>query len=99
MRRWSRVADWYFFAIGACALLAAPLLLRGPDRRRAVLAYMIAAWTAILIVAWPETRYHLPVVPLVCMFAAWVVERVAVGGGAGAIRGTRFPYDYTAVST
>jgi 4-amino-4-deoxy-L-arabinose transferase-like glycosyltransferase len=72
VRRWSRVADWYFFATGACALLAAPLLLRAPDPRRAVLAYMIAAWTAIEIITWPETRYHLPVVPLVCMFAAWV---------------------------
>jgi 4-amino-4-deoxy-L-arabinose transferase-like glycosyltransferase len=72
VRRWSRVADWYFFAVGACALLAAPLLLRAPDRRRAVLAYVIAAWTAIEIITWPETRYHLPVVPLVCMFAAWV---------------------------
>jgi 4-amino-4-deoxy-L-arabinose transferase-like glycosyltransferase len=72
VRRWSRVADWYFFAIGACALLAAPLLLRAPDRRRAALAYMLAAWTAIEIITWPETRYHLPVVPLVCMFAAWV---------------------------
>ena len=73
--RWSRVADWYFFAMGACALLAAPLLLRAPHRRRAALAYMIAVWTAILIIAWPETRYHLPVVPLVCMFAAWAVVR------------------------
>ena len=79
VRRWSRVADWYFFAIGACALLAAPLLLRAPDRRRAVLAYMIAAWTAIEIITWPETRYHLPVVPLVCMFAAWVVVRSCGG--------------------
>ena len=75
VRRWSRVADWYFFAVGACALLAAPLLLRAPERRRAALAYMIAVWTAILIIAWPETRYHLPVVPLVCMFAAWAVVR------------------------
>ena len=73
VRRWSRVSDWYFFAIGACALLAAPLLLRARDRRRAALAYMIAAWTATLIIAWPETRYHLPVVPLVCLFAAWAV--------------------------
>jgi 4-amino-4-deoxy-L-arabinose transferase-like glycosyltransferase len=75
VRRWSRVADWYFFAVGGCALLAAPLLLRAPDRRRGVLAYMIATWTVIEIITWPETRYHLPVVPLVCMFAAWVPVR------------------------
>jgi 4-amino-4-deoxy-L-arabinose transferase-like glycosyltransferase len=71
VRRWSRTADWYFFAIGVGALLAAPLLLRAPDRRRTALAYMAIAWTAIEIITWPETRYHLPVVPLVCMFAAW----------------------------
>jgi 4-amino-4-deoxy-L-arabinose transferase-like glycosyltransferase len=76
VKRWSRVGDWYFFAIGACALLAAPLLLRARDRRRAALAYMIAAWTAIEIVTWPETRYHLPVIPLVCLFAAWAVVSV-----------------------
>ncbi len=71
--RWSRVADRYFFAIGAAALAAAILFRRAPDRRRAVLAYMIAAWTAILVIAWPESRYHLPVVPLICMFAAWTI--------------------------
>ncbi len=60
VRRWSRVADWYYFAVGIFALAAAPLLLRAPDRRRTALAYMIVAWTAILIIAWPETRYHLP---------------------------------------
>lgn len=85
-RRWSRLADWYFFAVGACALIASQLLLRAPDRRRMALAYMIAAWTAIEVITWPETRYHLPVVPLVCMFAAWVVEwswRWVADRGAG----------------
>lgn len=89
VRRWSRVADWYFFAVGALALLAAPLLLRAHDRRRNALAYMIAAWTAILIIAWPETRYHLPVVPLACMFAAWVLVSACGWAGAHARRDNR----------
>ena len=83
VRRWSRVADWYFFVLGACAIAAVPRLARAPDRRRLVLAYMIVAWTAVLIIAWPETRYHLPIVSLLCMFAAstlvsavgWVAAR------------------------
>jgi 4-amino-4-deoxy-L-arabinose transferase-like glycosyltransferase len=86
--RWSRVADWYFFAIGACALLATPLLLRAPNRRRIAVACMIVAWTAILIIAWPETRYHLPVVPLVCMFAAWAAVSA---GGAVLARARSYP--------
>ena len=77
VRRWSRVADWYFFAVGLCALAAAPLLLRAPDRRRSVLAYIIVAWTAALIVAWPETRYHLPLTPLLCLFAGWTTVSAA----------------------
>jgi 4-amino-4-deoxy-L-arabinose transferase-like glycosyltransferase len=87
-QRWSRVADWYFFAIGACALLAAPLLVRAPNRRRIAVACMIVAWTAILIIAWPETRYHLPVVPLVCMFAAWAAVSA---GGAVLARARSYP--------
>jgi len=78
VRRWSRVADWYYFAVGIAALAAAPLLLRAPDRRRSALAYMIVAWTAILIIAWPESRYHLPLTPLLCLFAAWTI--VSFGG-------------------
>jgi 4-amino-4-deoxy-L-arabinose transferase-like glycosyltransferase len=84
VQRWTHVADRYFFAIGVGALLAAPLLLRAPDRRRATLVYMIAAWTAIEIIGWPEARYHLPVEPLVCMFAAWAA--VSAGGAVLAAR-------------
>lgn len=73
VRRWSDVADWYFFAVGLGALAATPLLLRAPDRRRSALAYVVVAWTGALIVAWPETRYHLPLTPLLCLFAAWTI--------------------------
>lgn len=72
-RRWSLVADWSYFGIGGCALLAMPLLLRAPGRRRAVFAYVMVAWTAIETITWPETRYHYPLTPLICMFAAWVL--------------------------
>ncbi len=70
-RRWSHMADWYFFAVGLTALASAPLLWRRRNRWRAVLAYMLLAWTAVLIIAWPETRYHMPLVPILCMFAGW----------------------------
>jgi 4-amino-4-deoxy-L-arabinose transferase-like glycosyltransferase len=72
-RRWSRAADRYFFAIGMAAVAAAFLLWRAPDRRRTALAYVIAAWTAVLVISWPETRYHLPIEPLLCIFAAWTL--------------------------
>lgn len=72
-RRWSLVADWYYYVIGGCALFAAPLLLRARGRQRGAFAYLIVAWTAIETITWPETRYHLPLMPLICMFAAWVL--------------------------
>ena len=73
VRRWSRLADWYFFAVSLGALAATPLLLRAPDRRRSTLAYVIVGWTGALIVTWPETRYHLPLTALLCLFAAWTM--------------------------
>jgi len=78
--RWSHLADRYFFAVGALAIAAVPLLWRAGDRRRIALVYVIAAWTAALIINWPQTRYHLPLVPLFCMFAAWTL--VSAAGGA-----------------
>ncbi len=84
-QRWSQLADRYFFAIGLCALAAAPALWWRRDRGRVVLAYLFVAWTAILVISWPETRYHLPLVPILCMFAAWTIVS-AVGGAAAAVR-------------
>jgi 4-amino-4-deoxy-L-arabinose transferase-like glycosyltransferase len=71
--RWSHLADRYFFAIGVLAIAAVPLLWRAGGRGRYALVYVIAAWTTILIINWPQTRYHLPLVPLLCMFAAWTI--------------------------
>ncbi len=78
-RRLSRLADRYFFAVGASAIAAIVigLLRRARDRRRNVLAYLVVAWTATLIVAWPQTRYHMPLLPILSMFAAWTIVRAA----------------------
>lgn len=77
-RRWSLLADWYFYAIGIAALAGAALHLRSGHRQRIALGYVVISWTAIEIITWPETRYHLPVTPLICMFAAsaiiWAIE-------------------------
>ncbi|TAK70604.1 MAG: hypothetical protein EPO22_01575 [Dehalococcoidia bacterium] len=80
--RWSDIADRYFFAIGICAVSAAPLLWRAHDRRRWLLVYLLVAWTAVLIVAWPEARYHLPLVSILCMFASWTIVSAASGAAA-----------------
>ncbi len=77
--RWTDIADRYFFAIGICAICAAPLLWRAHDRRRWLLVYVLVAWTAILVIAWPETRYHLPILSILCMFAGWTIVSVASG--------------------
>jgi 4-amino-4-deoxy-L-arabinose transferase-like glycosyltransferase len=81
-RRWSLLADWYFYGVGVAALFGAALLLRSPTPRRGALAYVIVAWTAIEIITWPETRYHLPLIPLICMFAAWGVWGWTSEGGS-----------------
>lgn len=77
VRRLSHIADRYFFGVGAAALAAIPLLWRRRDRSRFALAYLIAGWTAIQIVSWPQTRYHLPLLPIICMFAGWTAVSAA----------------------
>jgi len=68
--RWRRVSDVPYAVVMALALLAAPLWLRVRDAARLALLAGIAGWTAIEIAFWPEPRYHTPVLPILCIYAA-----------------------------
>ena len=88
----SRGASMYFYVVLALALAAAPLWLSIARRRRLVLAFALVTWTLLLSAFWPESRYHFPIVPVLCIFAAALVvtawdaaarrlRRVAAGRG------------------
>ena len=68
--RWSKLASYFFFSVAACAVPAMVYGLSRRDRRRFALAYLVLVWTLVLTVPWPESRYHFPVVPILCVFAA-----------------------------
>jgi hypothetical protein len=68
--RWSKLASYFFFSVAACAVPAMAYGLSPRDRRRFALVYLVLVWTLIHTILWPESRYHFPVVPLLCIFAA-----------------------------
>lgn len=68
--RWSKLGSYFFFSVAACAVPAMAYGLSLRDRRRFALVYLVLVWTSIHTVLWPESRYHFPVAPLLCIFAA-----------------------------
>ncbi len=72
----SNIADAYFYAVLALALLGSPLLVRGGDRRRLLLLLCIVA---VAIAPWPffgDSRFHVPLNVLVPIPAALAVLAV-----------------------
>ena len=68
--RWSKLGSYFFFTVAACAVPAMVYWLSMRDRRRFALVYLVLVWTLIHTVLWPESRYHFPVVSILCIFAA-----------------------------
>jgi 4-amino-4-deoxy-L-arabinose transferase-like glycosyltransferase len=67
------VADIYFYAVLALAIVGIPLLLRGGDRRRLLL---LLAIVGVVAAVWPffgDPRFHVPINVLIPVPAAIVV--------------------------
>ena len=81
VRRWTDVANAYWFVIGTGALAALLWRPRLRDRGRLLLAFAVVSWTLIEIISWPFTRYHFPLLPVISLLAAAFVVRLwdAVG--------------------
>jgi len=73
----SDVADWYFFAVLALAIVGLPGFLRGGDRRR---LFVFLSIVAVVIAVWPffgDPRFHVPINVLIPIPAAMVLVGVA----------------------
>jgi hypothetical protein len=68
--RWTLLSNWYYYVVGGWAVLSAPLWwrrLRGP---LLAAGWFAASWTLVYLLFAPDFRYHFPVIPMLCLFAA-----------------------------
>jgi len=70
---WSRLADGYYYAVMLCALIAAPLWLSFRDRKRLLVILFVAGWTLAHLMFVPGPRYHAPLIPIFCLWAALIL--------------------------
>lgn len=68
--RWRRLANGYFFAVGAAALVAAALCLLRRNRASLILVVAGLGWTLLFTFFNAFSRYHFPIVPLIAILAA-----------------------------
>jgi hypothetical protein len=69
-RRWTRLADAYFYAAGAAALAAAALLLWRRDWGALVLLTAVLGWTLLFAFINPVSRFHFALGPVIALLAA-----------------------------
>ena len=69
-RNWARLADRYYFAVLACGLVGIPLWFSVEDKKRLLLILTVVLWTALHLVFIPNSRYHVSLVPIFCLWAA-----------------------------
>lgn len=86
-QRWQVVANAAYFGLGIVAASALALLALARDRRAWFCAGVLLTWTLGFALLTPESRYHLPLMPLMAILAAAlpaaagraVVDRAAIG--------------------
>ena len=90
--RWGNIANAAYFWVGAVALLGLAMSLVKRNAGVLLLTAVVATWTLGFALFVPETRYHLPLLPLLSVFAAapmvWLLPKaVTVEGLAHAASG------------
>ena len=73
---WSNLANPYYFAVGLVALAGAPFWLSLRNRRLMLIVWFIGSWSLIHLMFIPTTRYHYPIIPMMCVLAAFVLVSV-----------------------
>ncbi len=68
--RWGNTADTAYFTVGAIALVGLAMSLIRRNAGALILVAVVATWTLGFALFIPETRYHLPLLPLLSIFAA-----------------------------
>ncbi len=69
-RNWARLADRYYFAVLAAALIGVPLWFSVKDKKRLLLVLAVVLWTALHLAFIPNSRYHVALIPVFCLWAA-----------------------------
>ncbi len=72
-----RIADVFFFVTISLGGLGLAGLLRPPDARRLYFLLALLALAGIPLVFFGDARFHVPVMPLLVVPAAWVVVQLA----------------------
>ena len=68
--RWKNIANAAYFWVGAVAVVGLAMSLVKRNAGALLLAAVVATWTVGFALFIPETRYHLPLLPLMSAFAA-----------------------------
>lgn len=68
--RWKNIANAAYFWVGAVAVVGLAMSLVKRNAGALLLAAVVATWTLGFALFIPETRYHLPLLPLMSAFAA-----------------------------
>jgi hypothetical protein len=68
--RWSAVGDGVYYITLALAIVGSPLWLSRRNNALLVVLWFIATWSLLHLILVPQTRYHFPVVPFICVLAA-----------------------------
>ena len=68
--RWGIVSNTAYYLAIAVAAAGSPLWFSRHDARLIVVLWFVAVWSGVHLLLIPETRYHFPVVPMICVLAA-----------------------------
>lgn len=68
--RWRNLADPYFFAVGAAALVGVAICLLRRNRASLIIIVAVLGWTLLFGYLQPVTRYHFPLEPFMAILAA-----------------------------
>jgi 4-amino-4-deoxy-L-arabinose transferase-like glycosyltransferase len=68
--RWGNFSSTVYYVAIAVAAAGSPLWFSLRDRRLFAVLWFVAVWSSVHLLLIPETRYHFPVVPMICVLAA-----------------------------
>jgi 4-amino-4-deoxy-L-arabinose transferase-like glycosyltransferase len=68
--KWTLLANGYYYAVMASAVLGVLLWFSVRDKKRLLLVLFVVGWTLIHLAFIPDGRYHTPLIPIFCLWAA-----------------------------
>jgi 4-amino-4-deoxy-L-arabinose transferase-like glycosyltransferase len=64
------LANGYYYVVLLAALLGVAVWLSLRDKKKLLLVLFVAVWTGAHILIIPGSRYHVPIIPILCLWAA-----------------------------